>query len=80
MEYPVLIPITFVLESCGCGSLEARDPGGNEFSPVDPETYDNAKKKGQTYTVEFVHDSTAAADTCCLYMNQGGMKVCVKRC
>ena len=80
MEYPVIAPIIFVLDSAGCGSLKARDSQGNEFPPVDSETYESAKAKGHTYTVEFVHDSTAAATTCCLYMNQGGVKVCVKRC
>ena len=80
MEYPVLVPITFILDSSTCGSLKARDPRGNEFPTVDPATYDSAQKAGQTYTVEFVHVSTATAGTCCLYMNQGGIKVCVKTC
>jgi hypothetical protein len=80
MQYPVLLPITFVLESPNCGALKARDPHGDEFPPVNDVDYENAKAAGQTYTVEFVHVSTATAGTCCLYMNQGGMKVCIKTC
>jgi hypothetical protein len=80
MNYPATAPINWQLLSED--SLRALDDKQQPLMQVPTTEVQNLLASGNAtqFTVELVHNPTAAAGECCLYQKVGGIWACVKKC